>query len=267
MSEQDRQRPWWGTHEIGVDDASRWEIGGLRFWLQRRRSEWWLAHAWFEIDEPAEWGFVRSSPWPEDETAAERFAVSETTGIVHLRPLPSTRSVVARPRTPLRVLPGQRARVFVSSPLSVEIAVGATPTVLRDLPTRRLSDTWFGATTREGELSYALRTSARTRLDEMPRGHYRLLTPIVIENLAADALVVERLNLPVPFLSIYSDEIAGAWSEEVRLLRTADGDMAELDVHDGPPAEAAGAKRLSEPRKVAEKGHLFRAFGTLLGFD
>ena len=268
MNKEERQRPWWGEYELELDEAVKWEIGPLHLWLRRSRSEWRLAHDWLEEDS-AEWSFFRAAELPEDGAGTERFAVSETTSGVRLRPLPAARAVVARPKTPFRVLPGQRARVFLSSPLWVEIGVGGgvAPTLLRELPTKRLSDTWFGATTREGELSYALKTSARTSLEEMPRADYRLLTPVVIENRATDPLLVERLSVPVPYLSIYGADSGAVWSEEVGMLRTEDGDMAELDVRDGAPAEATGATKLSEPRLVAEKGHLFRAFGSLLGLD
>ena len=266
MSEKEQHRPWWGDYEVELDEAVKWEIGPLSFWLRRSQSEWRLAHEWAE-EEPAGWDSHGSAQWPEGDVETERFAVSETTGGVRLRPMPADRAVVARPKTPLRVLSGHRARVFMSSPLWVEIGVGTAPTVLRELATKRLSDTWFGATTRDGELSYALKTNARMGLVEMPRARYRLLTPVVIENRAEDALTVERLSLPVPFLSIYGAETGEAWSEEVRMLRTEDGDLAELDVRDGPPVEAVGATKLSEARQIAEKGHLIRAFGSLLGFD
>lgn len=267
MSDPEQQAAWWGTYDLGVDEAAQWAIGSLRFWLHRSPSEWRLAYEWLDGEAVDAWSLRRPAELPENGVETERFAVSRTAAGVQLKTLPAERSVVARPKTPLRVLPGERARVYMSSPLSVEVAVGDESTVLRELPTWRLSDTWFGATTRDGELAYALRTSARTRLEEMPRAHYRLLTPVVIENRASDPLRVERLNLPVPFLSIYSCEGCDAWSEEVHMVRTVHGEMAELDVHPGPPEEAAGAAKLSGPRELAQKGHLFRAFGSLLGFD
>ncbi|MCP4201685.1 MAG: hypothetical protein GY769_07100 [bacterium] len=266
MSET-QTRSWWGDYELAIDETVAWEIGPLRLWLQRRQLEWRLAHAWAEEDGPSEWSCQRAAELPEDGAQSERFAVSETTGAVLLRPLPADRAVVARPKTPLRVLPGQSARIFMSSPMWLEVAVGAAQVPLRELPTKRLSDTWFGATSREGELSYSLKTSARTDSEEMPRAHYRLLTPVVIENRAADPLVFERLSLPVPFLSIYGVETGAVWSEEVHMLRTESGDIAELDVRVGPPEEAMEAMRLGAPRRVAQKGHLFQAFGSLLGFE
>ena len=211
--------------------------------------------------------FAESVDWPEGDRDTHRFALSETTDGVFLRPLSPDRPVVARPKTSLEVLPGQRARVFMSSPLWVEIAAGTDPAILCELPAKRLSETWFGATTRHGEVSYALKTSARTDLAEMPRAQYRLLTPIVIENLASDSLSVERLSLPVPYLTIYQASNGDAWSNEIHMLRTENGGMAALDVRQGAPAEALEARLLSEPRKVAAQGQLFRAFGSLLGFD
>lgn len=268
MSEADNQGPWWGGYELELGEAACWAIGPLRLWLHRGEAEWRLGHDWDDDESFDGWRLEQPATLPAEEIDTERFAVSETGSAVELRSLPADRSVVARPKTPFRVQPGQSARIFISSPLWVEIGTGgAEPLVLREVVTRRMSDTWFGATTRDGELSYALKTSARTNLEELPRVAYRLVTPVVIDNHAPDALVVERLSLPVPFLSIYGTPEGDAWSEEVHMLRTEDGGMARLDLLPGPPAEAEGADRVSEPRQVAAKGHLFRAFGSLLGLD
>ncbi len=267
MSARETPRLWWGDYELGLEEAACWQVGPLTFWLHRGRSEWRLTHEWVDNDARHGWTVTRPADLPEDRGETERFAVRETGPSVRLRPLAADRSVVARPKTPFRVLPGQSSRVFISSPLWVEIGAGGDPLALGELPTRRLSDTWFGSTTREGELCYSLKTNARTSLEELPRVAYRLVTPVVIENGAQDGLLVERLNLPVPFLSIYGTEGGDAWSEEVWMLHTEDGDMAELDVRHGPPAEAGEAELLSAARRVAEKGHLFQAFGSLLGLD
>ena len=162
------------------------------------------------------------------------------------------RSVIARPRTTLSVPPGERARVFVSSPLWVAIIAGSGRTVLRELPAKRLSETWFGGTTLEGELAYALKTSARTQRSEMATAPYRLLTPVVIENRAGDTLLVERLNLPVPFLTIYATEEGEHWSPEVRMVRSEEGNMAELDVR--RRSSAGGARGAFDRRAACDPG-------------
>lgn len=265
MREQQNQDPWWGEVELELGETVLWKIGPMRLWLHRGPAEWRLAHTWADVDEAMGWELFRAAEWPTEGASSERFAVTETGPAVQLRPLTADRPLVVRPRTPFRVLPGQQSRAFMSAPLWLEARVGSGGLALREIPTKRLSDTWFGATTRSGELCYALKTNARTDLGELPRASYRLVTPVVIENRGMDSLLVERLNLPAPFLSIYGSPGGEAWSEEVHMLWDEDGDMAELDLRPGPPPEAHGAARLTEPRRIARKGHLFRAFGSLLG--
>ncbi len=267
MTEQGSRGVWWGEVELDLGETAHWKIGPLRLWLHRGASEWRLAHDRVDADDAMGWELSRSATWPEGDVQCERFAVTETGPTVALRPLPADRPVVVRPRTPFRVLPGQQSRIFVSAPLWLDILVGSGGLPLREIPTKRLSDTWFGSTTRNGELCFSLKTSARTDWKELPRASYRLVTPVVIENRAEEPLMVERLNLPAPFLSVYGSAGGELWSEEVHMLSDEDGGMAELDLRRSPPPEADGAARLSEPRRVARKGHLFRAFGSLLGID
>ncbi len=252
---------WWRDFEFDDRQVDRWEIGNLNLWLRRATGEWRLAYEWV-ADDRAEWRLARDVEFPEAGAASERFAMSGSDNVVHLRALTADRPVVARPSTPLRVPPGQEAKIFVSSPLSVEIAVGAN-VYLRELPTRRLSKTWFGPTTREGELAYALKTEARTVLNELTALPYRVVTPIVIHNRAGDTLEVERLNLPVPRLSLFGHE-GNLWSEAVRLVRPEAGDLAQLEIRPGPPHEAADATRIGDPRVRSARGHLFRAFSSIL---
>ncbi len=263
MAERKDREGWWGDYELEVDRAESWAIGSLKLWIHRAASEWRLAYRWLDEEEPETWEHQTAVDVPEEGVEGERFAVDRTGGTVRLRAVTADRSVIARPRTPLRVPPGQQARIYVSSPLWVEVAVGEAPTVLRDLAAKRQSSTWFGSPPREGELAYALKTGARTRLEELPTRPYRFVTPVVIENQAADTLFVDRLNLPVPNLSVFAVGEA-LWSEEIRLLRSEEGDLAELDLRSGPPREAPGAGLLSEARHASEKGHLFQAFSSFL---
>lgn len=254
--------------ELELGSVDRWELGNLELWIHRVASEWRLGHAWDDSVDREGWRREPAEDLPEltadgRKIVAERFAVRQTGGIVRLTARTPDRSVVARPRTPLRVPSGHEARIYVSSPLWVEIAVGEATTLLRELPIRRLSNTWFGPSTREGELAYALKTSGRTSVEDLPHRPYRFVTPVVIDNQASDTLVVERLNLPVPNLSLFG-AVDSLWSESVRMLRRESGDMAELDVRPGPPKEADGAESLGGSREPAGRGHLFRAFSSIL---
>lgn len=261
MGVENAATEWWRDFDSVDGQTDRWEIGNLNLWLCRAGTEWSLAYDWAEGDR-AEWSCARAVEFPGAGVVSERYATSQTETVVHLRALTADRSVVVRPLIPLRVPPGQKAKIFVSSPLSVEISVGSG-IYLRELPTRRQSKTWFGPTTRDGELAHALKTEARTALGELAALPYRLITPIVIDNRAGDTLEVERMNLPVPRLSLYGYQ-GNLWSEAVRLVRSDTGGLAELEIRPGPPAEAAEASKVGEPRTESGRGYLFRAFSSVL---
>jgi hypothetical protein len=169
-----------------------------------------------------------------------------------------------RPRIPLFLPPDQAIQIFVSSPVWLRVEAGKPWQRLRELPTKRLSDTWFGDSTREGELAYALRTQARMNLSEIPVRPYRAVTPVIIRNRADETLAVERLNLPVSYLSVYATPAGRLWTDAVVMSRDRNDEMASLKVSKGAPAPAGEAERLTEPRATLESNVLVRAFSSLL---
>lgn len=269
MGEAKREKPtesWWEPTRLEAGQGLRWRIGSLDLALWRAPDEWhlaWGASGAEEEPDPETWTVEPVSELPELEQM-ERYAAGESAAELRLQPRVADRSLVARPRTPLYVLPGERAKVYVSSPLWVDIRIGDAERSLRELPVKRLSDTWFGPSTLEGEVAYALKTQARTRLEEVPTPPHRCITPVVFENRGGDVLLVDRMNLPIPYLALY--ELSGArfWTQTVVLARTTDSQMAELDVRGGAPPEAAGARRISEPRNRASSNVLVRAFSSLM---
>ena len=255
---------WWGRYSVDRDLLARWQIGSLRLWARRTDRDLWLSHEWATDEAAAGWRFDNPEEEPDEDLHTERFSIDDD-GII-LTAAVADRTVVARPRSSLNIAPGHTGRIFVSSPLWVRIGTSTQDAVLVELSTRPLSETWIGATTRDGELGYSLKTSARSVADELLGASHRLLTPVTVENRAPTRLAIERVNLPVPFLSIYETQHA-LWSEEVHIVRTEEGELQELLVQAGAPPEASGAGLLSRPRQDPEKGHLFRAFGSLLGLD
>lgn len=260
----DPNASWWAPTEIEVGEGLRWRFGPLDLALYRSESEW---HLGYQRDDdgpdPEERSREPLTDLPE-MSRVDRFAAGETSGQVSLQPRVADRSLVARPRAPLYVLPGERAKVYVSSPLWIEPRVGDPPRSLLEVPVKRLSDTWFGPSTREGEVAYALKTQARVRLEDVEPRPHRCVTPVVFENRGSDVLLVDRMNLPIPFLALYWAADRHFWTQRVLLKRGTGDDMAELDVRRGPPREAVGAERVSEARRKAEANLLVRAFSSLM---
>jgi hypothetical protein len=112
-------------------------------------------------------------------------------------------------------------------------------------------------------VAYALRTRARVQLADMPMRSHRVITPITIRNDGQEALLVDRLNLPVPFLSIYTAPDGYLWTESVTLVQSQDSEFASAVVGKDAPREIKGAPRLSPPRQITDTHLLVRAFTSL----
>jgi hypothetical protein len=256
---------WWDPVPVESGDTAILTLGPLIVKVHRGSDEWLVA--WEREDdnaEPVRASMLRS----RDEFQADsynRYVTCSASGIVSVKPLLADRPVVIRPRQPVFVLPGEDTTLYISSPVWIRIEAGDPPQSLQQISVLRLSDTWFGASTREGELCYAARTHARKALEEVIWRPHRVVTPVRIHNRAHDALPIEKLSLPVPLLSTYGDRDGSLWTESVSLTRAAEADMAVLRITPGAPSDARDAKLLTGPREIVEKGGLVRAFSGLFG--
>lgn len=260
------ERFWWTPIELAVGEGRRWRLGTLELVLLRSDSEWHMAHRHLPDDEVVlgAWSVDSVLELGEESANTERFASDPSARQVQVLPRVAERSVVASPRVPLHVLPNHEAKFYVSSPVWVEVYVGPPLVALRSVPAKRLSDTWFGPSTREGEVAFALKTQARVHLAEIPKQVQRAITPVVAKNRADTLLSIDRLNLPVPYLSIFHTDEGDLWTEAVVLEHREDTDMAGLAIDPGAPQEARGGAHLSDPRTTADEHLLVRAFSSIL---
>ena len=267
MSEATR-RPtgWWGEFRFSAGETMVWCIGPLRLAVRRARQEWQLTYDWLAVAE----GEVACSitPTAEDFPAyehQERYVFRETGEGLLIRPTLADRPVISRPVTPFHLPAGEEATLFVSSPVWLHLATTAPERDLTEIVIQQPSDTWFGPSTREGQLCYASRTSGRLLLEEVPRRPHRAVTRVVIRNEGGDALRLERLSLPAPYLAVFEADDGLLWTTPVTLVREPSGEMGTVKIHDRPPQEARGAQRLSAPREKPAHASLVRALGALFG--
>jgi hypothetical protein len=283
--------PWWGAFDLEPGQTGRWEVGPLTLWIARAAREW-TVHALSS----GETLVVRSSaavptedrpPSAHEATPGPpsvqmtRYAAAATTGRLHVRPALPDRPVVVRPEQTVVVPPQESMRMYVSLPLWVAVetetsrrddgarrpANGPNGRLLHEEPSHRLSDTWFGPSTREGTLCYALRTTARTDAADLPRRLHRATTPIQVENRAADPLTVERIQLPAPHLALYETDDHALWTQAIDFVHATD-EGADVNVRPGVPDEAGTAARVRDPREENASGlamSTFRALGALFG--
>lgn len=257
---------WWGDTELESRSAATWRIGDLTLQIQREPSEWRVgwSRPGHVASESGSWSMEPGLGGAEPQSL-ERHVFRKTDRRLRLTPALADRSVVTSPEMPLFVLPGQAATLYVGSPLWIRILVHGSLQPIGELPIRRPSDTWFGTSTREGELCYATRSQAALDPDGVPLLPRRAVTPVRIRNQAAEPLRIERLKLPVPYLSLYETDSARLWTDSVTMTRDADSEMASFEVG-GPPKGVTAGRRIEPPRQRPEKGALIRAFSSLFRF-
>ncbi len=243
-----------------------WQIGAVRFAVQRQELEWLIARAERPEGENNEWYQSRSSEAPagfEDQWA--RYVCGDSGKPLYIMPALADRPVVSRPISPFTLFPGEQVHIYVSTPLWARVVTEEKGTLLKEFPLLPLSDTWFGPNTREGELCYAARTHARVLLEDVPCFAHRATCSILLKNRADTALVLERLNLPVNYLGLYQNSEGELWTEEIEMVREGETGTAKLKIKPGPPAGLKGIKTIATSREKTQSGLLVRAFSSLFG--
>jgi len=252
---------WWGDFTLEEERSALWRAGTLALRVTRQQSEWRMA--WRSEPDEAAPAMTATVPAEDldDTWELRRYGFSTTTAVGRLVPALSDRTIVSRPAIPVAVPPGQSIDLVVTTPLWLRAECEGL--AINELPTLRLSDTWFGASTREGQLCYAARTHLRPARELGEVSGWRALTTVRVINRAADTLVVERLALPVPRLALYRHRDA-FWTSTITLERPLESsEEAQVTVDPAPPGP--GAVRIGEPRETADEHPVSRVFNSLFG--
>ena len=257
------KHPWWGGFSVPEGESGYWRIGPLELLISRRANEWRLSINRMEENQetPVSVEIPAEAKHLEESGQLLRFGFSRASESVQLVPALPDRAVVINPVTPLSLLPMEEISLYISLPLWVQIQLGGVSQTIYETPTSRPSDTWFGPSTREGELCYGLKSRSHLRLEDLSARGHRAISVIRIVNQAPTPLPLERLRLPILQLSLYASREGHLWTDVVVLGREKEDEVAALDLAQGPPREARGAKLVGGPRVQPEAGLLVWAFG------
>lgn len=256
---------WWGNFNLEADESRLWSIGPLRFSVCCLNNEWQVAydHTSVMTEDEVSWEITDTDKLTETLSNNARYVFGKSTGLLTITPRLADRPVISRPITPFSLIGDEETTLYVSTPLWVELSVGNNQKLLTEFPIQRPSDTWFGPSTREGELCYASTTHCRLNLAELPQRSHRAITPLVIRNMAKTPLLIERLKVTTPLLPLFVSSDNQLWTPKVTLIRKQDGEMAELKIEKVPPQDANEAFQLSKPRTTQSSGTFIRAFNTV----
>lgn len=266
--EADAERTlWWGQYQIPVEAARYWRIGALELFVVRQEDGWLVQS--FEHrpddDEVPPLEIAREIVWMPENTRADvvHYKVPGQSDALTLVPRLADRPVVSRPRMPFNVGPGATVTVFVGTPLWVELRAGNEEVLLCELPLMRPAQTWFGASTFEGELCYAGRTRCRTRAEDVPVRPWRAISPLRLENKAKDGWLLDRLALPVPQLPLFAADDGRLWTSSLSTTRNVEGELGDIRIGSSVPNEPGPWTELGKPRQAGSTSMLGRFYGKL----
>lgn len=263
------QAVWWGSFALAEEQAGRWRIGPSTVWIYHFPHEWRILHEQGGApQDDVAFAVVPDEPAPQLEAAGPeatvaRFSFRRTEERLTVMPVLADRAVIVGPEKALYVPEDESVTLYVSTPLWLRIEVGAEARLLREIPSYRPSDTWFGPSTMEGELCYASRTTGRFQVHLLPPRLHRAITPIQIRNHAKEALLLERMRLPVQHLSLFQAANDFLWTETVSLEWERSGGHAAMRLGEGAPPEASRAQLLRGPRETTKPNLIVRPFSIL----
>ena len=252
---------WWGEFEFAASECRAWQIGPLRLVVHRDGNDWLLASNSAEAPLATALEVHQVCDAPEDDDLAKtRFAFDAPQTRLNVSLRLADRAFSVRADHPVSVPSGQAVTFFVTTPLWLRLGVGSRDILLDEIATYQPSDTWFGSPV-SGELCYAARTRAKSRMGDLPRPPHRATTPVKVINKAVETLRIEQLKLPVPNLALYCDVDGNLLTPAVEFTRSAAGGAASMRLGQAP----ANAQRVSEPRLRLRDNRVLQVFDWVLG--
>lgn len=245
----------WREWDFEKTGERSWEIGPLRLWARRTAAEWHLS--WARFPDPKE----RAKADAPSDAAWWRWTAPEGT-LLKIAPCLPALALVAAPQNPFRILPGERARVYVSVPVGVRASVpGEKDLPLVEVPTEGLSRTWIG-TPQKGELAWWTRTRARRDPAADPALPHIATAPLVLSNRSAESLLIEKIFLRLPFLSVFEagEEL---WTDASHIIHKGPGEYETVQEEGEPPDERTDGRLLAAPRARPKTGLAALSFSPL----
>ena len=260
MSEETRLKIW-DQYDIPSEETLYWHCGPIRIWCKTISGELWIANKNIEIDQGAD---NEPIPPPED-ISWSRYALQKNYQKMRFVPLFPNRPVVVKVEFPFYLTKDAEAEIYTRVPLWVRIDIVGTKNLsLFEVPTIKLSNTWFGTFT-EGELCYWLSSGARRTIEPDSSRPYLAICPIHMINTAEEDLSVEKICLRVSNLSLFYDG-AQLWSDETKVFYRGSKEVSRIDVTGKPPPNAPSSQLITSPRSSLQKGLVKKTFTTLKDF-
>lgn len=244
----------WGERELTEGKTEFISLGNLRVWILLKDSDIWIGHLHVNGGENAD----TNSAKPPENLEWSRWATKSNPKKIRLTPVFHDLPLVVTSEYPLRISSSTKIQIFTRVPVWVRLNLPDKDYLLTEIPTVKLSRTWFG-TPLEGELCYHASTKARRNLSQVEHKSYVVNCPIVIFNKSNEDLNFENFCYRVERLSIYQYQ-KELWADETQIVHQGE-DLNSDVIMTGKLPEGIDKKMLlSKPRKAIQKSLATRTF-------
>jgi len=255
----------WNPIETAVGRCASWRMGRLELWAERYEQEWHvLARTAPEPEDVPSFRFCKKAEKPQ--SSDWRHHLLSAGDWLHPGPAMMDRPLVVRPDRTLILMPGEKARFFISLPVWFRLMVardlgGAAAKKLSEHPTLPMPNAWFGDPV-SGELCYF--SEARLYLDhnQIPDSPTQAVCPLWVSNDSDRELPFERICLHTDLLGIYRGE-KRLWTNEVSVLFKGSDQTTQIQTSRAAPRFDGTARLVSDPRQTNENWHFKRTFDLL----
>lgn len=259
---------WWGQFDFSEQQQLLLSCADLQLMLQCQSHQWWLGYQWQKEVNQFEPELVLGE-YEDNEAIFEkeqRFVFAELPTHLTLKPALADRQVVCRPVVSVTLLPYQEVTLYVCLPVWLQIWVDETEAPLIDIPTVQVCDSWFGPNTREGVICYASQVSEQLDVKPISNNKARAAIEVRIQNQSEEMLTLDKISVPAPNLSLYSDKQGRLWTPRITLVRR-DNDDAILSIDDvisGGIAQSS-LNLVCEAREDIGRSKITKAISALFG--
>lgn len=251
---------WWQPQTLALDACWQTNIGPLTLYLKRCLQEWQFSYEQHDQTDTLFSANSQSAACLPELLTSQRFIFRHSPSAFRLTPKLLERALVIKTRQPVSIPSGEQTVFYISSPVCILLSVEQPETVLIEMPVQRLSDTWFGNSTQQGELCYADKTHARQSLAEIPLRPHRAVTAVTIENRSNKMLTIDKISIPLPYLALYGRSDGSLWTDPITLQHESDSNLTRFKIGKALPAGLSSADLLTPPRELPDKHSLVRAF-------
>ena len=227
----DVQSKWWGDFDVTHDTKLLLECADLHLQLVCSDKEWLVKYELASNETPhnGKLSYIDIGFDQGEFDKQQRFVFKKLPKQLIIQPALADRPVICWSTTTVMLLPKQEILLYVTIPLWLQLSISSVKKPLIDIPTVRISDTWFGPNTQEGVIGYASRATDQLNADLSENHGLKATIAVKIKNLSNNVLALDKISVPSPNLDLYVDKSGQFWTRRITLIKEQD-DSASLTI-------------------------------------